>query len=98
VKGVCNKCNHREEYKALFMPDNYFPLSLADIDVHKEVPHILLPTCVSNSHHNNDDEYDKQNNKDDDNNNSYNSNNNDGGEYNKDKKDENDNNNIQHES
>jgi len=75
VKGVCNKCKLREEWKAHFVPDNHFPLSLAFIDGRKEVPHTLLPTCVSNSHNNinnnkdDDDEYD-----DDDNNNNNNNN------------------------
>ena len=71
VKGVRSKCKLREEWKVHFIPDNHFPLSLTVIDVGREVPHILLPTCVSNSHHHNnnnnnkdDDEYD--NNKDDD--------------------------------
>jgi len=55
VKGVCNKHKVREKWKAHFVPDNNFPLSLAhtSIDVHKEMPHILLPTCISNSHNKN---------------------------------------------
>ena len=52
----------REEWKAHFVPDNHFPLSLAVFDVHKEVPHTLLPTCVSNSHNDDDDDDDNNNN------------------------------------